>query len=172
LLHGGTRLAKHVFEQHTYGGASVSLFNLRHSIFVSTFFLCLSTQISFAKDATPLKAANMEVVYASGFYSTARSGTLALNFKGNDTLPSSMTLTVEGRKLQANLTRIRPGNCGDRYQARLNIPNERLATDLELIDYSNVRCRLYVRHTWKATVTSREPDGTISKMELEGDPLE
>ncbi len=146
--------------------------SLRFSKVFTALFLCLLPQTSSAEESTPLKAANMEVVYASGFYSTARSGTLALNYKGSDTLPSSITLTVEGRKLQANLTRIRPGNCGDRYQARLNIPNERLATDLELIDYSNVRCRLYVRHKWNATVTSREPDGSISRMEMEGDPLD
>jgi hypothetical protein len=122
-----------------------------------------------AFSSSDIKAA-MEVVYASGFYNSMRSGTLALNFLDGESAPSSMTLSVEGRKLKANLTGVRYGNCGDKYTARLNIPNERTATDFELLDYSQVRCRLYVKDKWHATISTRESDGSVSRVQMTGTP--
>ena len=138
-------------------------------IYVSLALMLLAPS-AFAGEISLLRSAEMEVTYASGFYSTARTGTLSLDTRDGESAPSSMTFTVEGRKLQARLTKVQEGRCGDLYQARLNVPNDRLVTDLELIDYSQVRCRLFVKHKWHATVTSREPDGSISKMDMEGDP--
>lgn len=114
--------------------------------------------------------ATMEVIYASGFYSAMRSGTVALNYTDGTAKPDSLTFTVEGRKLKAELTDVRTGRCGDRYVARINIPNERTATDLELIDYTHIRCRLYVKDKWHASITTREADGSISRVQMTGNP--
>lgn len=136
-------------------------------IFLALTFLPWSAH---ALEALASRAATMEVVYASGFYSALRSGILALDQKEGENQPSSMTFTVAGRKIKANLTAIRYGRCGDLYQARLNVPNERTSTDFVLVDYTNIRCRLYVKDTWHATITTKEPDGSVSKMQLTGSP--
>jgi hypothetical protein len=126
--------------------------------------------ISHAAGAQTAKHAEMEVIYASGFYSNARTSILALDYREGDSMPSSLTFTVEGRKFRASISSIRPTDCGDYYSAHLYIPDERFVSDLELIDYTQVRCRLYVSHKWHATVTSREPDGSTSKMKMMGNP--
>lgn len=136
---------------------------------ISFVLLALPLFLNSARASSDVHAA-MEVIYASGFYSSMRSGTLALNFKDGESSPSSLTLTVEGRKLKANLTDIRYGRCGNKYTARLNVPNERTATDFELLDYTEIRCRLYVKDKWHATVTTREADGSISRVQLTGTP--
>lgn len=123
-----------------------------------------------AEDSGSYRSAKMDVIYASGFYSTLRNGILSLNFKTGESRPSSLTFTVEGRKVKANLTSIRYGRCGDLYQARINVPNERTATDFTLVDYTEIRCRLYVKDKWHATITTKEADGSISKMQLTGTP--
>lgn len=148
----------------------MSAFSCRKFTATAILGLSLFSGKGLAEEASLLRYAQMEVTYASGFYNTARNGTLSLNTRDGETYPSSMTFTVEGRKLQANLTRTREGRCGDLYQARLNVPNDRLVTELELTDYSHVRCRLFVKHKWHASVTSKEPDGSVSKLEMEGDP--
>lgn len=148
----------------------MSAFTFKKIATTTALGLSLLSAVALAREFSSQQYAEMEVSYASGFYNEARNGTLSLDTRDGEAQPSSMTFTVEGRKLQARLTKIRMGRCGDLYQARLNVPNDRLVTDLELIDYSQARCRLFVRHKWHASIKSREPDGSISMIEMEGDP--
>lgn len=112
--------------------------------------------------------AQMEVSYASGFYEPTRGAVLSVEYADGN--PSALVLTAHGRKLTAQVWNVQYSGCGDRINARINIPDDRTATDVFLIDYSNVTCRLYVKNKWHATVTTLEPNGTKSTLRLEGNP--
>ncbi len=133
--------------------------------------IAISFGTAHAQDATQEKTryATMEATYASGFYQPTRAGALALTY-AEDGSPYSLTLSVQGRKLTARVWQADASPCGDRIYARLNIPDDNMITDLVLTDYSNVRCRLYVKHKWHAAVGTREANGSESRLELEGDP--
>lgn len=119
-----------------------------------------------------LRYSRMEVVFASGSYAVSRAAVVALNFGRESGQPESITLSSLGRKLTARIWKTRLSPCGDRYYARLAVPDENIATDLVLSDYSHVRCRIYVRDAWHMKVSTREPDGSLSEMELSGNPDE
>lgn len=135
--------------------------------FIVLYALSLFPLSSYA--APPTRHALMEATYASGFYEPTRGGSLELTYT-EDGSPWSLTLAVPGRKLTARVWQASPSRCGDRIHARLAVPDEDTATDIELIDFTTVRCRLYVKHRWHATVDTRETDGSESKLVMEGDP--
>ncbi len=139
--------------------------------FASLVSLLLSIGSAHAYDAgvPQFRTASMEASYASGFYDSIRTGTLTLNYSENGS-PNSLTLSVQGRKLTARVWKAEEGRCGNRIFARLSVPNEHRATNLELRDYSAIRCRLYVKHAWRAVILTSEPDGSESRLEMEGDP--
>ncbi len=120
--------------------------------------------------ADRVRSGYMEVIFASGVYAETRNAVIALNFNEGSTGPASMSFTVQGHEFLAKIWNILPSSCGDRFYARINIAGHSDTTDLELIDYSQVRCRLFAREKWHATVVKREPDGTESKLVLVGNP--
>jgi pyruvate formate-lyase activating enzyme-like uncharacterized protein len=139
--------------------------------FASLVSLVISICSAHAHDAAAPRSrtASMEASYASGFYDSIRTGTLALNYSDNGS-PYSLTLSVRRRKLTARVWQAEESRCGNTIYARLSVPNESRSTSLELRDYSAIRCRLYVKHAWRAVISTSEPDGSESRMELEGDP--
>lgn len=136
---------------------------------LSALLCLLSLSLPLSARATPqVRYANLETTYASGFYEPTRSAVLALTLEDGHAV--SLTLTAEGRKLTARVWQTQATRCGDRYYARLSVPDERISTDIRLTDYTNVRCRLWVKNKWHATVKTQEPGGDESRLELEGTP--
>lgn len=117
----------------------------------------------------PTRYATMETTFATGFYEPSRSATLAVSYN-EDGSPQRITLAVSGRKFTADVWRTYNSRCGNRIDARLSVPNYRVSTNLDLLDYFSVRCRIYAKHKWRARVNTWEADGSESRLELEGDP--
>ncbi|MGZ3652183.1 MAG: hypothetical protein ACXWSC_13440, partial [Bdellovibrionota bacterium] len=80
------------------------------------------------------------------------------------------TLAVLGQKFTGQVWQALPGSCGDEIYARFPRSSEDAPSELVLTDYTNARCRLYVKHKWHAIVSAPESDGSESKLLLEGDP--
>jgi hypothetical protein len=126
--------------------------------------------ISFLFAASAAYAADqtgdMSATYASGGYKGVQNATLDLHTSGNGA-PDALTFTASGSKLTTLVWKTEISRCGNRYYA--HTPDT--STEVTFTDYSGARCRMFVRHKWHAQLGTRERDGTVSVLLLEGDPL-
>lgn len=113
---------------------------------------------------------DMRTVEANGIYDRETSARLEMNYEDGKAQPVSLTLKVEGQApIIVPIVKAAKSSCGDTYVASVQ-PNHFSSFSIELVDYSNIQCRLFVANKWHVTVLHSDEDMQKSKWKLEGQP--
>jgi|GEM_PF-2699036 len=112
----------------------------------------------------------MRTAEATGSFERVSGARVELNFEDGKSAPVSITLKVDGASSVLPIVKIAASSCGDQYVAITSIPSGFRTTRLELTDYSNIQCRLFVANKWHVTVQHSDEINQKSELKLEGQP--
>ncbi len=114
---------------------------------------------------------DMRTVSSSGSFDRLSGARVEMNYQDGKAKPVSFTLKVEGSgAVVLPILNVSPSTCGDVYRAAANGSNRMTGISLELVDYSNIKCRIFVANKWHVTVESRDEQRQKSEWKLEGQP--
>lgn len=116
---------------------------------------------------------DMRTVTAEGIFERNAGARVELNFEDGKIKPVSITLKMDnGSVLVLPIVKLSPSSCGDQYVAVSSNAHRSASIRLELTDYSNMKCRIYVAQKWHVAVAQNDANEVKSVWTLEGQPEE
>jgi hypothetical protein len=135
--------------------------------------LALTTSVTLADfkpgRVRPGIVSDMRTVDASGIFERLPGARVEMNFQDGKKKPVSFTLKLKGQAPKVlPIVNTTTSNCGNQYVAQDNAPRSGQMR-LELIDYSEIKCRLFVTNKWHLSVQHKSGE-SASLWKLEGQP--
>lgn len=117
----------------------------------------------------PLYQAELNVVEASGIFSSWKAPVLQQNFQDDSGFVSLSLVTSDGKKIMLPIQRTKNTGCGNYAWSELT-PALNTFLKAEFADYSQMICGRMEERTWKLRISFSSPDGAVSVFEASGQP--
>jgi len=117
----------------------------------------------------------MHTVVADGIFEKQKGAQVEMNYEDGKFEPVSITLKIEGAKpMIFPITKLAPSNCGKKIVANDASLHRFQGLRLELVDYTDAKCRMAVGNKWHLTLIHQVEKSTPlreAKWKLEGQPV-
>ena len=115
------------------------------------------------------KEGSLETILSTGIYENTRWGKLSVLYSEKGT-PLKIRFSSRENSMEASIQEMIRHPCGDELRGTAVTDERSIKTEFLLIDYSNIRCRIFVKYKWKLQMRSFGSSGAISEMEMQGNP--